>query len=139
MKGVEVMKSMLGWHEVRDKERLMKFFKTHSVKGDLTVDPSKTPWCAIIIGCCERAVGNDGTGKQNARSYLNYGQIVKDWRNAKEGDIAVFKRGVLPWQGHVNYILKVLDSGLLCIGGNQRDTVTEQLYTVERLLGVRRP
>lgn len=132
MKGYDVMKTMLNKHEVKDRKELMAFFKKHG----LPCDPATTPWCAVIIGCCERAVGNKGTGKYNARSYLQYGTPVS---KPQKGDIVIFQRGGSTWQGHVAYVDGIeADGTIRTLGGNQSDKVCISWYAKNRLLGFRR-
>src|SRR5690348_13353662 len=90
--GFKVMQSRLGQHEVRDRTKLIAWFKDHAIKGDIVVDPSTTPWCACAVNAAEREAGNKGNGRQNARSFLTYGTKV-ELKDAKQGDICIFKRG----------------------------------------------
>lgn len=137
--GIEHMKARLGLVESNpaDRKILMDFFKKYAVNGDIVVDPQTTPWCACMVGACERAAGNKGTGAQNARSYLNYGTRV-NIEDARQGDIAVFKRGDSTWMGHVTYIDAVKVGGLICMGGNQNNSICRQFYPYANLLGIRR-
>ena len=138
MKGIEVMKSMLGLQEKKDKIKLMEFFKKHLHPKEFMLNPETTPWCARIIGCCERAVGKKGTGKDNARSYLDYGTRVR-LDEAEPGDICIFMRGNSTWQGHVAYFVdQVDDESIVVLGGNQKDSICYGRYPVHNLLGIRR-
>lgn len=142
MTGYDILKQYKGLHEVRNKKELNSFILKYvpEWKG-LSVD--STPWCAAIVNATERAVGNAGTGKLNARSFLNYG-IKVELKDAKKGDILIFTRGGSTWQGHVTY-LDGIEQGqggrilLRCLGGNQSDSVCVGWYPKERLIGVRRP
>lgn len=143
MRGIDVARTKLGLEEARDKKALMEFFKKHAIKGDIELDPSKLPWCAAFVNACEREAGNKGTGKLNARSFLEYGTKV-ELKDIKEGDILIFKRGTgaaATWQGHVTYFVG-FQSGTrnaVCLGGNQNNRVCEALYSLDSLLGIRRP
>ena len=139
MRGFDVMLKALGLQEVKDRKQLISMFKSQSIRGDILVDPSTTPWCACIINYCEREAGKKGTGRQNARSFLEYGLKVL-LKDAKEGDICIFKRGTSSWQGHVTYFVKDnKDNTILCLGGNQADKVCYSNYRTDTLLGIRRP
>ena len=138
MRGIEVAECKLGLQEVKDRKKLMEFFKQYLIPGQEMLDPSTTPWCARFVGCCERAVGNKGTGRDNARSYLLYGTKVS-LDQAREGDIAVFTRGNSNWQGHVAYVVSHTSTDLTVLGGNQRDCVCKSVYSTEHLLSIRRP
>lgn len=135
MKGIEIAKSMLGLQEIRDRKKLMTYMKKHKIN----LDPSTTPWCAAIMNAWEREVGNPGTGKLNARSFLKYGQEI-DGDKAEEGDIVVFQRGSNNWEGHVAYFVDWDDDNntVKHIGGNQSDAVTYSSTSQERILGIRR-
>src|ERR1041385_5402096 len=120
MRGIDVAKQYLGLQENRDVKKLIAFFKEEEMPA---LNPATTPWCAEFIGACERKAGNKGTGKLNARSYLDYGTPV-NIEDAQEGDILIFSRGNNNWEGHVTYFVKIIDGDYVqCLGGNQQDMV----------------
>lgn len=136
MRGIDVAKKYLGLSETKDRLKLMAFFKL----AGFVFDPSKQPWCAIMVNSCEKAVGNPGTGKANARSFNTYGTEVEDWDDAQEGDICLFTRGTSTWQGHVAYFLKWQDPDYVqVLGGNQTDMVTIDSKHQDTLIAIRRP
>lgn len=102
----------------------------------LGIDPSTTAWCAAFVNAIEKQCGRKGTGKLNARSFLDYGAPVKE---PQVGDICVFRRGSSSWQGHVAYFIAIEDEGILVLGGNQGDSVCYKHYSKDALLGYRRP
>ena len=138
MSGYQVAKQFIGKHEIRDRKELAEFMK----KYKMPIDPATTPWCAAFVNACERASGNAGNGKYNARSFLTYGRLVTK-NQATKGDIVIFSRGGSSWQGHVSYFDGWEESrdGLMvrCLGGNQGDMVKYSWYPADRLLGFRRP
>lgn len=138
MSGYDELKKMLGKHEVRNKKELMAWLKSEAVKGDIAIDPSTTAWCAAAVNAAERAAGNKGNGKLNARSFLTYGTPIK-LKDAKKGDIVIFERGGSTWQGHVAYLDGIEGNTIRTLGGNQSDAVTIGWYPKSRLLGIRRP
>lgn len=127
MNALKEAKKYLDMHERTDNKTLKKL---------LGFDPAKTPWCAGFCNSIEQACGRKGTGKLTARSYLKYGTPVD---NPLPGDIVVFKRGALPWQGHVGYFVKQVGDQILVLGGNQSNMVCYKYYPVKKLLGYRRP
>ncbi len=137
MIGINWLKQYLGYHEVKERKNLMALFKEYSIKNDIYIDPSTTPWCAVMVNVAERAVGNKGTGLQNARSFLKYGYKVAI-KDAKRGDIVIFSRGGSTWQGHVAYLEAIEGNLIKTLGGNQSDAVTYGWYPKTRLLGIRR-
>ncbi|TAL28755.1 MAG: CHAP domain-containing protein [Alphaproteobacteria bacterium] len=94
-------------------------------KEGFDVDVRNTSWCAAFVNSVLAGVGMDGTGKLNARSFLdNYGTKV-DKKDVQAGDIVVIPRGTEAWQGHVAMVLdKYYDEKqkqwrVHVIGGNQ--------------------
>lgn len=147
-KGIDYMRESLGLQEVKDRSKLKSMFRDKSIKDDILVDPSNTPWCSAQMNWCERMAGHAGTGKLNARSWLNmsYGKVVYDRdkkigkvTDAEPGDLAVWERGTDGWSGHINYIETVKPGSFICLGGNQNNAVTREAYPItNKLLGIRR-
>ncbi len=96
------------------------------------------PWCAAFVGAMLKRAGIKGTGKLNARSYLDWGTPV-DRKNAQPGDVVVFKRGNSSWQGHVAFFVKDRGALIDVLGGNQSNAVNVKGYQAAALLGIRRP
>lgn len=141
MTGYEILKQYRDMHEVTHTKQLNTFIRKYvPAWNDFSVDD--TPWCAAILNATECAAGNAGTGKLNARSFLNYGNKI-DIKNAKKGDIVIFTRGGSTWQGHVAY-LDGFEEGaggrilVRTFGGNQSNKVCISYYPKERLIGIRR-
>jgi uncharacterized protein (TIGR02594 family) len=124
---IVVAKKWHGRHEEKDNARLELFLK---------FNPAKTAWCAGFVNAVEKECGREGTNKLNAQSYLKYGTVVD---KPVLGDIVVFKRGKLPWQGHVGYYISEDDDNILVLGGNQNNKVCYKYYPKASLLGYRRP
>lgn len=101
-------------------------------------DDSKVAWCAIFINTILKESDIKGTGKANARSFLNWGEVVE---TPRRGDIVVFERGGRSsWKGHVGlYWGEAEDGFIYCLGGNQSDKVSIASYSKSRILGYRRP
>lgn len=100
------------------------------------VKTDSTPWCAAFVGAVLAEVGLQGTGKLNARSYLDWG-VATD--NPVPGDVVVFWRGSRDgWQGHVGFFVRWDDEDIVVRGGNQGNRVSDATYKRSRLLGFRR-
>tara|TARA_R110002153_G_scaffold273999_1_gene446527 strand:- start:2039 stop:2641 length:603 start_codon:yes stop_codon:yes gene_type:complete len=101
-------------------------------------DDSKVAWCAIFINTMLESSGIAGTGKANARSFLDWGRSVS---SPRKGDIVIFERGgASSWKGHVGiYWGESSSSSIYCLGGNQSDKVSVATYNKSRILGYRRP
>lgn len=130
--------AFVGKDEKRDAAVIASFIRNMTGKN---IDPAKTAWCAAFVNSILAANGVDGTGRLNARSFMDFGTEAK---NPKRGDVAVFWReSPESWKGHVGfYAGKVKKNGqeyIRVLGGNQDDGVNEKLYPASQLLGFRRP
>ena len=128
-------RSYLGTKETPGRNFNPVIKKWFAYAGHKEVTDDVTPWCAAFANLVERAQGRKGTGKLNARSFLNYGVAVKE---PQPGDILVFTRGNNSWQGHVTFYVATEGSNYMCVGGNQGDKVCYRLYPKHALLGIRR-
>ena len=125
-------RTLEGLHEIKNNRQLTKVLEA----GGFKINPAKTAWCAAYVNTVLNYVGIKGTGKLTARSFLKLGKTVK---TPKYGDIVVFKRGKLPWQGHVAFFIdKTPNGSYVCLGGNQANQVCERIYSSHTLLGIRR-
>lgn len=125
--------SMLGKAEAPDKATLTEFLRN----GGQNLDPATTAWCAAFVNASLGAAGQEGTGRLNARSFLDWGQGVDQ---PQRGDVAVFSRGdPNGWQGHVGFFEGFDPDGRIrVLGGNQGDAVSVASYDPSTLLGFRR-
>lgn len=130
---VDIAGSALGLNETTKKAALQEFL----ANGGQNLDPATTAWCAAFVDATLAQSGKQGTGKLNARSYLDWGQEVSE---PQVGDVAVFSRGdPNGWQGHVGFFKGYNEDGTInVLGGNQSDSVSVQPYSADRLLGFRR-
>lgn len=104
--------------------------------GHSWVRDDETPWCAAFVGSVLASVGIQGTGQLNARSYLQWGTPVDD---PQPGDVVVFWRGSRDgWQGHVGFFVRWQNGDVVVRGGNQGNSVSDAVYSRDRLLGFRR-
>lgn len=132
----EIAKKEIGTVEWSDgsNPKVVAYFKD---AGQAGVKDDATAWCAAFVGAMLKRAGLKGTGSLLARSYLDWGVAVER-ENAREGDIAVFKRGNSSWQGHVAFFVKDNGSTIRVLGGNQSDAVNISSYPAASLLGIRR-
>lgn len=125
---------MQGFNENDQNAAITEYLKN----GGVNLDPSVTAWCAGIVNAGLEQQGISGTGKLNARSFMEWGE---DAGEGAEGDIAVFSRGdPNGWQGHVGFYTGRNDENgnPIIMGGNQGDSISERAYDKSRLLGYRR-
>ena len=123
----------IGLNEGQQNAALREYLRN----GGENLDPATTAWCASFVNATLKQSGMEGTGKLNARSYLDWGESVD---TPQPGDIAVFSRGdPNGWQGHVGFFQGYDENGnILVLGGNQGDAVSVAPYSSDRLLGFRR-
>jgi uncharacterized protein (TIGR02594 family) len=106
--------------------------------GHEWVKDDETAWCAAFVGAMLERSGLRSTRALNARSYLDWGEAVPI-EDAKPGDIVVFWReDPNSWKGHVGFFSRDAGGSLEVLGGNQSDAVNVQIYSEDKLLGVRR-
>jgi len=136
MNAYELAKAEIGTVEWGDgsNPKVVAYFKD---SGNAGVKDDETAWCAAFVGAMLKRAGMKGTGKLNARSYLEWGTRV-DRKDAREGDVVVFKRGNSSWQGHVAFFVKDNGSTITVLGGNQSNAVNRKAYPAASLLGIRR-
>ena len=139
MLGIDVARTMIGWDENNDKSSIEGFLSDNAINGDISIDPSNIPWCSAFINACERSVGNKGTGRLNARSWIGMGTTVT-LDNAQRGDIAIWDFEHDGTHGHVTYIDSIADdqSTVTCLGGNQSNSVKDSTYNAGSLVSIQR-
>jgi len=112
---------------------IVKYF--HEI-GHKWVNDDETPWCAAFLNWVLLKCNITGTGKLNARSFLEIGQEVTSptlgdlvilWRIQKEG----------PY-GHSGIYIAESKHLLYILGGNEDNMVRIKAYPKENLLGYRR-
>jgi uncharacterized protein (TIGR02594 family) len=136
MNAYELAKAEVGTVEWKDgnNPKVVAYFKD---SGNAGIKDDETAWCAAFVGAMLKRAGMKGTGKLNARSYLDWGKPV-DRADAKPGDIVIFKRGSSSWQGHVAFFVKDRGAIIDVLGGNQSNAVNVKGYQAAALLGIRR-
>lgn len=136
MKAYELAKAEIGTVEWKDgsNPKVVAYFKD---SGNAGVKDDATAWCAAFVGAMLKRAGLKGTGKLTARSYLDWGVPVER-KDARPGDIVIFKRGRSSWQGHVAFFVKDRGALIDVLGGNQSNAVNVKGYQASALLGIRR-
>lgn len=122
--------SLVGLHERHNRNELTEF---------LGIDPAEIAWCAAFVNSVLRVSGIEGTDSNLARSFVNWGEEADE---PEIGDIVVFSRPPVDWQGHVGFFINsVTIDGVeyyRVLGGNQSDSISIDLYPVSRLLSIRK-
>lgn len=133
---VAEMEAVLGWHEVRDRDKLSIWLKSD---GATLGDPSKLPWCGDAVDTAlELALPNEprpaDLGK-NAYWALNWSFLGKG-TPPFYGAIAAFKRLT---GGHVGFLVGEDSTHYLVLGGNQGDTISRVWIAKDRVRAIRWP
>ena len=132
----QVANAFYGANEVKDGGALSSFIQK---AAGLDINPANTAWCAAFINAALGATGRKGTGKLNARSFLDYGTPTDA---PSEGDIVVLQRGGRSsWMGHVGLVAGFSADGksVKVLGGNQGNKVSVAEFPVDKVLGYRKP
>lgn len=127
-----------GEKEVKGKEdnpEIIAMFDALGYNGAALKD--ETSWCAAFVNFTLMQTGYRGTGKLNARSFLDLpGEIPVP----QMGDIVVFWReDPNSWKGHVGYVIRIRRGWVYVLGGNQNNEVNIMAYPESRVIGYRRP
>ena len=108
------------------------------------VDPKRTEWCAAFVNAVLNESGIPGSESVSnvplmARSFLTWGETIQD---PKAGDLVVFPRGKVGWQGHVGFYVGSIYRNNVeyyrILGGNQNNSVNIEIYPASKALGIRR-
>lgn len=129
----DLLNANIGLNEGEKKAALQDYLST----GGVNLDPATTAWCAAVVNATLAQTGQEGTGSNMARSFLNWGQKVD---TPQKGDLAIFSRGDPngPY-GHVGFFDGYNPDGTIrVLGGNQGDAVNISSYGADTLLGFRR-
>jgi uncharacterized protein (TIGR02594 family) len=134
---IDIASEWIGLHQNSDRLALQEF---------MGVDPVRTEWCAAFVNSVLAEAGLPGSETVHrypllARSFLNWGNAVKP-NDIQPGDVVIFPRGWKTWMGHVGfYVETVWIDGVeywAILGGNQRNSVSIDLYPASRAIGIRR-
>lgn len=99
-------------------------------------------WCAAFVNGVLHECGLEGTGKPNARSFMDWGV---DAGELFPGAIVVFWReNINSWKGHVAICVSYNETHLMVIGGNQSSKtsggeVTITRFPRSRIIAIRKP
>lgn len=118
-----------------DHPRILEYLSAVRLPKALMHD--ETSWCSAYANWVMNQAGYRGTGKANARSWLDWGErleqsrhgcIVVLWRLQRSG----------PY-GHVGFFVRNGDGKVWLCGGNQQNAVGVTPYPAARVLAYRWP
>ncbi len=133
MNAFDLAARQLGMNENDQRAALTDYMTT----GGVNLDPAMTAWCAAYMNSTLAQTGQEGTGSNMARSFLEWGEGVDQ---PQQGDVVVMSRGdpTGPY-GHVGFFAGYNEDGTIrVLGGNQGDAVSYANYDPASVLGYRR-
>ena len=110
------------------------------------VDPVRTEWCAAFVNAVLEIDSIPGSSSVSdnplmARSFITWGSRVER-ADVQRGDVVVFPRGNVSWQGHVGFYVETQSHNgrdyWVILGGNQANQVRYDLYSPDRAIAIRR-
>lgn len=122
-----IAKGEIGVKEIageRHNPRIIEYHATTSLRGSR----DEIPWCSSFVSWCMKAAGYPTTRSAAARSWLEYGQRIKD---PVMGCIVVLTRN---GGGHVGFYAGMENDRIRILGGNQSDSVNIAAYDRSRVL-----
>ena len=132
---VSEAREYLGLHEQKDRQILTEI---------LGFDPVYTEWCAGFVNAMLEEEGIPSLNDIDhphpllARSFLDHGDPIHP-QDIQYGDLVIFPRGSISWQGHVGFYVGRYSTGeYIILGGNQNKSVSYELFESRRALGIRR-
>lgn len=134
---------MLGQTEENSGRQMTDYLNKYSGTTFKSISGSLNAWCARFVNATLQSQGIKGTGTAIAADFKKYGSGV-DLKNAKPGDIAVFRRS--GGSGSHVAIVKSVDAStgkITVVGGNQSvkgsgGGVTESIRSIKDLQALRR-
>lgn len=137
MNWYNIAKKKIGTKEIPGSKHNPEVVKMYADVGHSWVKDDETAWCAAFVGSVLKEDKLPYLKTLAARDYLKYGKSLK---NPKEGAIAVLWRGSRnSWQGHVGFVSRFSDKYVWLVGGNQNNMVSEQRFSINKVLGYRWP
>jgi uncharacterized protein (TIGR02594 family) len=139
---VPLIDNDIPWMSIAKKERGVKekrggenprIIEYHAATS-LKATEDEVAWCSAFVTWCLEQAKCKSTKSAWARSYLNYGEVLKQ---PKYGCILIFSRG--KDSGHVGFYMGEDETKYYVLGGNQGDEVNVSLYAKDNLLGCRWP
>ena len=137
------------WSGSKHNPEVLKYFDEI---GHSWVDDDETAWCSAFVNWVAMKAGYEYSGKLNARSWLDIGDIIGrrigTYIEVKVndtivtpilGDVVILWRVKKdsPW-GHVGFYIREDENYVWVLGGNQSNKVCISKYPKSRVLGYRR-
>ncbi len=125
----------IGQKEIKGNAHNKRILEYHAAT-DLKASTDEVAWCSAFVNWCFKRHQIKGTNKANARSWLDWGNVVT---TPKRGDVVIFWRNSKDsWEGHVAFFVEESKDYITVLGGNQSNEVSIDQYPRKQLLGYRR-
>jgi uncharacterized protein (TIGR02594 family) len=128
---IDIARAEIGQHEIAGAQtnpRIVEYFRATAL------DPhsDEVPWCSAFVNWCLSRVGIDGTRSAAAASWRTWGAAC----TPQIGCIVVVQHDVPGPDGatgsasgfHVGFLLRLDDTHVHVLGGNQGDQVKESAF-----------
>lgn len=120
-----------------DNPRVLEYLATCTRLPDDMQAVDETPWCSAYVNWCVTKAGVPGTGSARARSWLQWGHGLLDF---KYGCVVILERPPSTTSGHVGFYMGRAKHGAIkLLSGNSNNRVRESDYSADRVLGLRWP
>lgn len=137
---IDVLNKMVGMPELvkgRLNPAILKMFEaTHYPPNALT---NTTPWCSALLCSVFESLSIDSPRSASSTSWLKWGTDM----GCIIGSVVVFewprKMDTGPTDHHVSIVTGIDHDSLLCLGGNQSNTVKHRWYPRNAAMGFRYP
>ena len=102
----------------------------------LRATSDEVSWCSSFVCWVLEKAGVPSTRSAAARSFLTWGQAIKD---PFIGCVVVISRGGDPTKGHVGFWVAENSEQVFILGGNQDNEVNVRGYDKKRVISYRAP
>lgn len=98
------------------------------------------PWCSAFANWCMLQAGIPGTGKANARSWLNWKEAKMSLAAPVWGCVAIlWRESPQSSKGHVGFYTGNTGTKVQLLGGNQSNSVSIKEFPKDHVIGYRWP
>lgn len=132
---IALAKSQVSVREIKGTKNNPKIVEYHQATT-LKATDDETAWCSAFVNWCLMQTGYERSHSAAARSWLGVHKRISKFEPYA---VVVFKRGGNAWQGHVSFAIEDRGDTVLCLGGNQGDSVSYANYKKADVLGYIRP
>lgn len=103
------------------------------------------PWCSAFLNFVFKLLGLQRSRSLRARSWLRIGTPIELTQALPDSDVVIFKTSstdpgpnVVDCPGHVALFSKLEGTRVHVRGGNQHDSVCDETWPIDLVIGVRR-